>query len=174
MAGRLFIGVDLQEGFLSDRIRQTDYIQRVCRFVEDLDKNRVVLTRFVNRPGSNFERLLDWPKMQADSAETRLFGTLEDKGLHVVSKSIYSSWLPDVIARADELHCTQIVIFGLDSEACVFKTALDVFDAGLEPVVLKDLCESSGGSDQNETGLQLLASLTGVRQVIHSSELSIE
>ena len=174
MAGRFYIGVDLQEGFLSDRIRGSDYVRRVCEFLAGQDRSRVILTRFVNQPDSNFERLLDWPKMQAQDDETRLIGNLENQNFTIVQKLTYSSWVTEAKSRANELNCQQIVIFGLDAEACVLKTALDVFDAGLEPIVLADLCESSAGSDRNRTGLDLIASLTGVRQVIESSKLGGE
>jgi nicotinamidase-related amidase len=169
---RLYIGVDLQEGFLSDRIRGTDYIEKVAGYVNQLDKNVVVLTRFVNHPNSNFEKLMDWPKMRTNDADTRLFGDLEKQRFTVIAKPTYTSWTPEIHAKAQELQADEVVIFGLDSHACVLKTALDVFDAGLTPIVLSDLCESSDGTDRDQTGLDLIASLIGVRQVMTSAQLA--
>lgn len=166
MSKRLYIGIDLQDGFLTEEIRQAGYVQRVERFVSELDKEWLVLTRFVNQPGSSFETLLDWPDMQKSDPATQLFGGLESGGYDIIEKTSYTAWVPYVQQRVEALGATELVLFGLDSDACVLKTALDVFEAGYTPMVLADLCQSSGGQTRHEMGLALLNALIGERQVM--------
>jgi nicotinamidase-related amidase len=173
MSKRLYIGIDLQDGFLNDAIRESDYEARVEKFLAALDKEQVILTRFVNTPGSSFERFLDWPEMQAGDPSTALLGSLESGGYQVFEKSTYTAWLPAVAEKARSMDAREIVLFGLDSDACVLKTALDVFEAGYVPVVLADLSHSSGGEQRHHAGMKLLRTLIGTRQIIRSDTMPI-
>src|SRR5690348_11516278 len=58
MATCLYLGVDLQQGFLNDDIQQSDYIERVEKYLTSLPKGPVVLTRFVNSQTSAFAKYL--------------------------------------------------------------------------------------------------------------------
>ena len=168
---RLFVGIDLQEGFLTDEIKASDYVSRVCDFLAQQDSDRVVLTRFVNSASSNMVRLMDWDKMQAGDPATRLFHNLETAGYPIIQKSTYSSWVPEVRNMAKDRGCKEIILFGLDTEACVFKTALDIFDTSLRPIIIEDLCASSAGAKRHRLTMDIMADIMGVRQVIKSGEV---
>jgi nicotinamidase-related amidase len=170
MSKRLYIGIDLQDGFLTDEIRSTSYVLDVTAFLAKLDKAEVILTRFVNQPYSPFVKFLDWPDMQPGAEMNKLFGDLENAGYEVIEKPNYSAW-PIVGERLKAAGVEEVVLFGLDSDACVLKTALDVFEAGLRPIVLADLCQSSAGNEWNEKGLALLGKLTGAGQVMQSADI---
>ncbi len=168
----LYIGIDLQEGFLTNEIREIGYIERVEGFIAKKDREHVTLTRFTNEPDSNFISLLDWSAMQMLDPMTNLFGSLEGGGYWVLRKSTYTAWSPAIQKQAKELGFTDIVLFGLDTDACVFKTALDIFEAGYRPIVLTDLCASSGGEDRHRMAIDLLKHLIGEGQVITSDKVS--
>lgn len=173
MSRALYIGIDLQDGFLTDEIRRSGYIGRVEGYLSQQDKEAVVLTRFVNQPASSFETLLDWPDMPKGDSSTKLFGNLENQGYDVIEKTSYTAWLPYVQQKAEALGATEFVLFGLDSDACVLKTALDIFEAGYRPLVLSDLCASSGGTERHEMGLKLLTALIGVKQITTSATMPV-
>ena len=165
---RLYLGIDLQEGFLNDELRAGDYVERVCAFISGLNKEDLILTRFVNAPGNNFDELLGYTITQP---ETTLIGDLEKGDYKVIEKSSYSAWIPEIVGRLQQGGIDEVVMFGLDSDACVLKTALDAFDAGAKPVVLSDLSHSSGGEERNQAGIKLMKILLGEAQVISSSDL---
>ena len=48
----------------------------------------------------------------------------------------------------------------------MLKSAVDLFEAGIEPVVLADHCASHGGRDCHEAGLKLLKRFIGEGQVV--------
>lgn len=39
--------------------------------------------------------------------------------------------------KFDEIH-----IYGFDTDACVYKTAMDLIENGIRPIILKDFCFS--------------------------------
>ena len=59
---------------------------------------------------------------------------------------------------------TEIHICGIDTEGCVLKTAVDLFDAGVRPVVLVVACASTGGDELHRIGLRTMRRLIGERQ----------
>lgn len=169
-----YIGIDLQEGFLTDEIRKTGYVERVENFIAKKDRERVTLTWFSNEPNSNFTTLLGRSDMKLLDPSRRLFGSLEDGGYGKLHKTTYTAWLPAVQRCAKEFGYTDVVLVGLDTDDSVLKTALDIFEAGYRPVVLTDLCASGKGKDKHDDAIDLLKTLIGERQVITSDELLSE
>jgi nicotinamidase-related amidase len=167
MSKRLYVGIDLQEGFLNDEIRASDYIEKVKSYLSSLDKSQVVLTRFVNQPGGPFITIQGWDKMQPGDPDNRLFGDLETAGYEIVEKYGYSAWSL-LETRVQQEGIEELVLFGLDSDACVLKTALDAFEADIRPIVLEDLCGNSGGKERRDIGIELTKTLCGEAQVMTS------
>ena len=61
---------------------------------------------------------------------------------------------------------TEVSLCGIDTDACVMATALDLFQNGIRPVVLAEACASHAGPDYHEAGLKLLARLIGREQIV--------
>lgn len=55
----------------------------------------------------------------------------------IYDKTGYSSYLPEM-KQFDEIH-----LCGFDTDACVYKTAMDLAEAGIRPIILKDYCFSA-------------------------------
>jgi nicotinamidase-related amidase len=165
MSKQLILGIDLQEGYLTDKVQGKDFIMRVEEYLARQDKTNVLLTKFINQPGSNFVTLNHYDSLMRGDPDTDLIGNLEQRGYDVLEKCAYSAWQPSLIERVNVEGITEIVMFGLDTHACVFKTALDVFEAGLRPIVLRNLCYSSTGEEHHKMGMELLRELIGYDQV---------
>lgn len=165
MSKHLILGIDLQEGFLTDETRDSGYIDRVQEFLAKQQKEQVLLTKFINRPHNNFEKLMGYTVLQPDDPNAKLIGELENKGYEIIEKGTYTAWIPEVIERAGQMGATKVIMFGLDTHACVLKTALDVFESGLEPVVTEELCGSSKGPQFHKAGIKLMQAMIGEQQV---------
>jgi nicotinamidase-related amidase len=72
-----------------------------------------------------------------------------------------------------EREIDTVVLCGVDTDACVMATALDAFDHGLRPLVLSDLCASSGGDSYHQAALMLLERNIGRRQ-LSTSKVAID
>lgn len=169
MGKQLIIGVDLQEGFLNEETRTNGFVEHVEYFLERQPKERVVLSKFINEPNSNFEKLTFYTDLMPDDPKTELIGRLESFKFEVIEKAAYSAWHSPIIERVEKQGISDIIIFGLDTEACVLKTALDVFDSGLRPIILEDLCYSSSGAHGHKAGINLLKVLLGPDQITTSA-----
>lgn len=59
----------------------------------------------------------------------------------------------------DEIH-----LCGFDTDACVYKTALDLVEYGIRPLVLADYC-GSASENIHRTGLELLKRNIGEQNI---------
>ena len=158
------IVVDVQVGFLNSF---TSHIpDRVVRLIESGRFTPVLFTRFTNAPGSSYHRFLDWHDC-VGAPETDLAPELAPYAQpgSVFTKAGYTG-LPDQLAavlreRGDE----QVTIVGIDTDMCVLKVAMDIFDLGIRPVILIDCCASTAGLQSHLAGLAVLARNIGADQL---------
>ena len=122
------------------------------------DYSDVFISRFYNCGASNFVKLLGWRDCAEDSDEFQLAFTPDNKAT-IFDKKTYSSFKEEM-KDFDEIH-----LCGLDTDACILKTALDIFEHNVRPVVLSRLCSSSGGRQLHQTALEILKRNIGKEQV---------
>ena len=65
------------------------------------------------------------------------------------------------IAPGDEVH-----LCGVDTDACVLKVALDLFDMGYRPRILLDACASGNGADYHERAIEIFTRQLGRKAVL--------
>jgi nicotinamidase-related amidase len=157
---RALLVVDVQNGFVNPF---TDQIpSRVRALIEDGGDDPVLFTRFVNTDDSPYRRILDWHEC-ADSPEADFAPELADlAAADCVYEKPGFTGIPDELAerlRAEGLD--EIAVVGIDTDMCVLKVAMDVFDLGIRPVVLVDCCASTGGLQAHLAGLAGLARNVG-------------
>lgn len=160
-AGHVLLIIDVQRGFITPDTRH------IPAAVEALqaDFEHVFATRFENLPGSPYRRLLDWTAFTPGSADTELAFTPRP-GAQVLTKSVYSAVDGDLLDALAYLSAGTVHLCGIATDNCVLKTAADLFEAGLRPVVLAHACASHGGADAHDAGITVLKRLIGEAQVI--------
>jgi nicotinamidase-related amidase len=161
---RPLLVVDVQNGFINDF---TQHIPgRIKRLIDTHDFEPVLFTRFVNTPGSPYQRLLDWHG-SAEPPETELVSELAPvaRPENVFEKRGLTG-MPDQLAeRLEREHIEEISVVGIDTDMCVLKIAMDLFDAGIEPVILVDCCASTAGLQAHLAGLAILSRNVGPYQL---------
>ena len=161
---RALLVVDVQLGFVN---RYTYHIpQRIRRLIERGEHEPVLFTRFVNTPGGPYQRFLDWHEC-AEPPETDLAPELTAWAApdRVYTKPGYTG-IPDELAdRLRDLEPEEVTVVGIDTDMCVLKVAMDVFDLGIKPVVLVDCCASTAGLQAHLAGLAVLARNVGADQL---------
>lgn len=164
----VLVVVDVQNGFI------TEYSQPVVPVIADLVRRwqaahgDVVFTRYLNYPGSPFERLIGWSKM-IDAPETDLVAELTPhvgSQTPVIDKYIYTLFTPEGTQLVDERGWTDLYVCGIDTEICVLKTAVDAFEHDLTPWILKDACASHSGPEAHAAGLFIAGRFIGTNQII--------
>lgn len=160
MVKRLLMIVDVQRGFLTDATRHVP--ETVTRLQRDFDE--VVATRFVNPPGSFHRRLIHWERFAPGSADTDLAFVPRPDAL-VTEKSTYTCLTAPVSDLLRNQGIGTVYLCGIATDNCVLKTAVDLFENRIRPVILSRACGSHGGDACHQAGLILLRRMVGAGQV---------
>ncbi len=132
----------------------------------------VVFTRYLNHPGSPFERIIGWTRLQ-HPPETDIVDGLAQyvaKAVAVLDKPIYSTFTPEGRALFAAHGWNQVFVCGIATESCVLKTAVDAFEADLTPWVVSDAVASHAGEEAHNAGLLVLGRFIGKAQIISASQ----
>jgi nicotinamidase-related amidase len=157
--------VDVQHCFLNDFTRHIP--ARIAALIERGDHDPVLFTRFVNVEDSPFRRMLAWEECLVPPG-TELAEELRD---HETDDNVYSkpgyAGLPESLAGVlVEAGCTQVALVGIDTDMCVLKVALDLFDLNIEPLIYTDCCASTAGLQAHFAGLAVLARNVGASRLL--------
>jgi nicotinamidase-related amidase len=166
MAGKVLLVVDLQRDFV------TPETAHLPARVADLTRRYacVVATRFVHHPGSLWVSEVGCEKCMAESAGADIaFDSAAP--LTVVDKEGYGllgSALAPMRRALDAAGIApgdEIDIAGVDTDACVLKVALDLFDLGYRPRILIDACASGNGDAYHERAVEIFTRQLGKNAV---------
>ncbi len=169
----LLLVVDVQNGFVNDNSKHV--LKPINKLIEHWRSNNgtIVFSRFINPENGPWERLMGWHDCKAGS-DTLLHPSLKRGDDFIISKHAYSSWQPEVSELCEKLSFDTVALCGIDTDQCVLISAVDIFQAGLKPLVAADCCASSAGEKFHRAGLLLLERLVGKQQVLTSSQLGSE
>jgi len=148
--------VDVQNGFLNDF---TSHIPaRVATLIERGDYPETLFTWFVNPEGSPFRRFLAWEHC-ATEPETLLSEEIAGFASpdRLFSKPGYAGISDELRDYLERGGIERVGLVGIDTDMCVLKVALDLFDLNIEPIVYVDCCASTAGLQTHLAGLAVLA-----------------
>jgi len=161
MTDSILLVIDVQRGFVNGGTG--DIVDKVTALQDRFD--RVIASRFVNPEGSMHRRLLHWPRFAPGEAETELAFTPRADA-RILDKSTYTCLGPDLRAELTRDGIDEVHLCGIATDNCVLKTAVDLFEARIRPVVHADACASHGGAECHTAGLMLLKRFVGAEQVL--------
>ncbi len=144
---KVLLVVDLQPEF---KDKEGQY-ERILQFVKDAkngDYDYVIGTQCLNSVDSPFVKYNNWLDC-LDGCEP-----LEYEPDLKLEKTTYGLSSYGVLPIDNEYD-----IIGFNTDACVLKIAMDMFDRNYNIRVLTDYCFSSSGSAQHSSGVKLLKHL---------------
>ncbi|WP_197522130.1 cysteine hydrolase family protein [Nocardia sp. 852002-51244_SCH5132740] len=170
--------IDVQNGFVNE------FSAHVVPVVTDLAEQwartgrPTVFTRYWNYTDSPWERLIGWRALYGPP-DTDLIDELAPlttlPGARILDKKVYTALTAEGLELLKELDVTDLVICGIATDGCVLKTALDAFEFGFTPWVLRDAVASNAtrhrASEIHDSALLHISRLVGAGQVIDSAEL---
>lgn len=184
---RPLIVVDVQRGNISEYNR---FIPNgIASIIKAELFNPIIFTRYINTPDSparlflEVEDMSDFGSAGIESKIGEVMGAkapgLDTYGVtslpegygaqrYLLTKNIYSVVTPEfeeLLADLD-LANTGMYIVGADTESSVLKTALDLFERSIEPIILAEFCGSHRGLGTHERALELLKELIGPERVV--------
>lgn len=171
----VLVVIDVQNGFLTEHSRPVvpaivDLVRRWQTAGGD-----TIFTRYLNFPGSQYERLMGWTELR-DSPAIDLVDELAphaEKATAIVDKTIYSLFNDEGSVLVKEHGWTDLYICGIDTNSCVLKTAVDAFERGLAPWIVVDASASHSGPDVHDAGLLVARKFIGEAQLVTSASVPL-
>ncbi|MCL2615947.1 MAG: isochorismatase family protein [Dehalococcoidia bacterium] len=164
----ILVVVDVQKGFI-----KTSHTENVANHIESILQkglfDYVIATRFINVEGSQFIRLMNWRGLTTDT-EQALFGNIATISNKVIDKNVHTCVDASFLSLLEKENGGKlpehVFICGFDTDCCVQKIAVDIFEQGIRPIVLIDYCHSSGGENSHNTGVAALRRLIGETSIV--------
>lgn len=139
----LLIIVDVQNGFINDNTRKV--LDIVNKAKEKLKYDVCVLTKFFNSEETSFSQILNWKRFQ--TVEEQELSVKIDERDKVIYKSTYSAVTDELKTLINENKYKKAYICGIETDSCVLATAFELFDNGIEPMIIIDGCASMRGDE---------------------------
>lgn len=150
---RCLLIIDVQNGFVSDSTRHV--IPRMEALLRGHLFDHVVASRFVNVEGSPYRRVMGWDKLSSPP-ETDLLPFVEDAAERVFEKNVYTMVNDEFLGYLDGNGIDSVYICGIDTDCCVLKTAVDLFERNRDVRVLEHYCASNGGDASHQAALRVM------------------
>lgn len=152
--------VDVQFGFIN---KHTSGVPKKVQQLQ-YEYETVYATQFHNTEGSFFRELIKWDRMQKDTRDFELAFELK-QGAKRIEKTIYSCVTSNFIDDLRKPGRSEVHVCGIETDICVTKCAVDLFENGIIPIVLSEYCASKSGSESHRRALRTLARFIGTKQV---------
>ena len=142
----------------------------------------IIATMYTDSSASSFDKLLRYISTLDENESSSLVSYPENKtactgsagdlipsvssraSLLIEKNGLYG--LPLNTTEISETFPERVLIAGLDADGRVLACALQLFDSGIEPIILAPFVFSSGGDDHRQGGLACLARCIGEERVI--------
>ena len=162
----VLVVIDLQVGFINDNTVKVANNIRDLLYSEKYDA--VIATKFTNMPGSSYDSFLGWTGMMGED-EKELLPFVEEYADRIISKCSYScvkntNFIQSLLSLCDGIP-EEVTLVGVDTDACVLATAIDLFEMGIKPIIIEDCVGSSGGEECHEAGMLILKRSIGKEQI---------
>lgn len=148
--------IDIQYGFLINKeTKEIPY--KVRNLLKEKSFDHIVATKFLNKENSPFERFMDWHDVMEDEIHPEILKVAEktfDKNLYTCFNEEFEKYIKD--NNIDKLY-----FIGVDTDACVLKSAIDCFERNIDFEVLVDFCASSGGEEYHNAAIKVLERTIG-------------
>ena len=156
---KIILLVDLQEGYMNDKLR--GLTKDIEKHVKNFDYDLVIATRFISKNDSLHQSDIYVKDMTVFSSKAKLVESIEKISDFVLMKSSYSSLTEDVYKLLEKNKVEQVYLAGVNTETSILATAFDLFDKGIRPVILSHLCNTVNGDKINEAALDILKIAVG-------------
>lgn len=157
----LLLVIDLQKAFINEYTKNLP--NKIKDIIDTRQYDNVVFTRFINKKGSVYVKKLAWKKCINDEDKKIVIDVGRRK---VIDKFTYTAINKELIEYINENKIEEIYLCGIDTDACVLKTALDLFELGYNIYVLKDYCTSTSGENIHNNAVEILRKNIGEKYVI--------
>lgn len=158
---KLLLVIDVQKDFINDNTK--DYINKIENLINSDKYDDIAFTKFINNENSKWYNELKYNGCMDKQGQDIVIDTQEYK---IFEKEIYSSLNDEFRKYIKENNISQIYLCGFDTDACVQKTALDLFENDYDVYILKDYCMSNARMELHNVIINNLIRLIGKDRIV--------
>ena len=155
----LLLVIDMQQEFINENTNHL--INKIDKLKEEY-KN-IIYTKFINSPKSRWVKDLNWNGCLTKESQKLV---IDPKNNKIIEKEIYSSLNKELIEYINKNNISKIHICGIDTECCILKTALDLFENDYDVYVLEEYTSSMNGKTKHQNAIEILKRNIGENRVI--------
>jgi len=133
----LLLVIDVQNDFVDSN--NIDILEKINKLIDSNKYNEVAFTRFINDEDSIWYKKLNYKGCITENGRKIVIDT---KNYKIFDKRIYSAVNNELEEYIKINNIEEIYLCGFDTDACVQKTAIDLFEKNYNVFVLKDYCMS--------------------------------
>lgn len=157
----LLLIIDLQKNFINE---ETKYcLKKIKKLLECNNYDYIAFTKFINDEDSNFYKTLNWKGCM--TTEDRQI-VVDTKDYKVFEKRTYTAFNKKFKDYIEDNNIDTIYLCGIGTDACVLKTALDLFENDYDVKVIEDCSMSHSGYKKHESAIDILKKNIGSNNVI--------
>ena len=158
---RLLLVVDVQNDFINMHTKDT--LIKIKELVNSNKYDLTAFTRFINNENSIWYKKLNQKGCMTKDGQSI---AIDIKDNNVFDKKIYTAVNDELKDYIRENDISQIYLCGFDTDECIQKTAIDLFEQNYDVYVLKDYCMSHAGKEIHDLYIQNLSRLIGKNKII--------
>lgn len=137
---RLLLVIDVQNDFINEHTK--NILTEIKELVDSNKYDLTAFTRFINDENSIWYKKLNYKGCMTKEGQAIAINTKNNK---VFDKNIYTAVNDELKKYIQKNNISKIYLCGFDTDACVQKTAIDLFEQNYDVYVLKDYCMSHLG-----------------------------
>lgn len=157
----LLLVIDAQNDFINENTKDT--LNKIKDLIISKKYQFVVFTKFINSEINILDKKLGCEKCMTEYGSNIAIPT---DNYPIFNKTIYSALNRQLIDYIRNNNIKKIYLCGFDTDACVSKTAMDLFESGYDVYVLKDYCACHGGKKFHDYEIERLKPLIGKKSII--------
>lgn len=158
---KLLIVIDVQQDFINEYTKP--FCEKIEKLVKSHEYDDVIFTKFVNNSESLWYTKLNY-KGCMDENGTKI--VIDTDGNKVFEKASYTALNDELREYIKDNNIDSIYLCGFETDACVSKTSLDLFENNYDVHVLKDYSMTCEGLDNHNNEIRRLERLIGKNSVI--------
>lgn len=157
----LLLVIDLQKNFINQNTKNVP--DNISNLINTNRFDYVVFTKFVNDINSQFYKILGY-KGCLNSEDRRI--VIDTNNNKIIEKKIYTALNQELVQFIKEKNIGIIYLCGIDTDACVLKTAIDLFENNYNVKVIEDCSMSHSGIEFHEYAIKMLEKLIGKQNIV--------
>ena len=161
MNNSLLLIIDMQRNFINKNTESL--ISKINELIKTSSYNYIAFTKFINDENSNFYKVLNYKGCKDEYNRDIVIDT---KSYKIFNKRTYTSLTSELKEYLKEKNIDAVYLCGIDTDACILKTALDLFDNNYNVKVLKNYCMSHSSFENHDMAIHLLKKLIGENNII--------